>query len=294
MDRTVDVIGPRQLQRAGFDARRTLKASFLRLAKTGFSVADLALGEWPGPRVLIYHQVGSGMRGQMDVPSPSFREQMEWLSERGRFVRLEDVLAEAGAADADKAWVVTFDDGYDDIYRHAFPLLANLEIPFTLYLTTSYIESQQRYDNGAAPLTWAQVNEMIGSGLVTLGAHTHTHPDLRRLSRDEIAGELDRSNDLIAERTGVEPRHFCYPKGFWSAEAEREIVPRYDTATLGAGAPVTPQTSPYRICRVPVQRSDGLAFFKRKVKTGMRLEESARRVIKRYGVPSPESELVES
>jgi peptidoglycan/xylan/chitin deacetylase (PgdA/CDA1 family) len=294
VERTTDPIEPDQLHHAGFDTRRVLKSAALRVAKAGFSVADLALGSWPGPRVLIYHQVESGTKGQMDVPASRFRRQVEWLATRGRFARLEDVLTEAGSDDAERVWVLTFDDGYEDVYDHAFPVMRDAGIPFTLYLTTRPMEQRTRYDNGAAPLTWDQVNEMISTGLVTVGAHTHTHPDLRHLSRDRIADEFERSNRLIVERTGIVPRHFCYPKGYWSADAEEEIADRYDTATLGAGHPVTERTNPFRIHRVPVQRSDGEFFFKQKMKSGLRLEESARRAIKRYHLPSVEFDLAEA
>lgn len=294
MERVVDPAQSGATRSANGTLRRTLKSGVFRIAKTGFAAADLVLGDWPGPRILIYHQIGSGTKGQMDVPASVFERQIDWLGERGRFARLEDALGESGSPEGDRTWVLTFDDGYEDVYRNAYPLLSERRIPFTLYLTTERMESRKPYDNGASPLQWSQVSEMVNSGLVTIGAHTHSHPDLRHLSREEIATELNHSNQIITERTGFEPRHFCYPKGYWSAIAEPEIVARYDTATLGAGSPVTAATNPYRIHRVAVQRSDGFAFFQRKIAKGMRLEEATRRAIKGYDMPSPESELVNS
>jgi len=59
----------------------------------------------------------------------------------------------------------------------------------------------------------------------------------------------------------------------------------YSTAALGGGSPVTQHTDPFRIGRVPVQRSDRQFFFRRKVLRGMRLEERVRSLIKGYRNP---------
>ena len=90
---------------------------------------------------------------------------------------------------------------------------------------------------------------------------------------------------LIDARTGQAARHFAYPKGYWDPEAERVIRRYYDTAVLGAGAPVTATTDRYRIHRVAIQAGDGYLFFKRKIRGGMRLEERVRGAVKGYKRP---------
>jgi peptidoglycan/xylan/chitin deacetylase (PgdA/CDA1 family) len=187
-------------------------------------------------------------------------------------------------AEANRLFVLTFDDGYRDLYTTAFPILAERGLPFTLYLTTHPVETGDPLTDSdqAAPLTWDQVNEMLESGLMTLGAHTHRHVDLREYGPTRIAAELDRSNQLIEKRTGVHPRHFAYPWGYWSEDAEPLVRVRYDTATLGAGPPITEDTDLHRLHRIPVQRSDGMTFFRRKLDTGMQLEEKVRRRLRGY------------
>ncbi|MGH8937556.1 MAG: polysaccharide deacetylase family protein, partial [Acidimicrobiia bacterium] len=133
-----------------------------------------------------------------------------------------------------------------------------------------------------------QVSEMMASGLATIGAHTHRHPDLRTIKEDAIAEELDRSNELIEKHTGVGPRHFAYPKGYWAPRAEPLLRQRYASAVLGAGPPVTGETDPYRVHRIPVQRSDGVFFFTRKARTGLPAEERVRRALRGYRGPEKE------
>jgi len=173
------------------------------------------------------------------------------------------------------------------VYHRAWPLLCDAELPFVLYLTTDPVESRHPLTPGgrAEPLTWAHVNEMLDSGLMTLGAHTHEHRDLRSLGTAEIESEVDQSNELILRRTTVAARHFAYPWGYWSVEADPVIRDAYTTATLGSGCPVTAETDVFLLNRVPVQLSDGMPFFKRKMTTGMRLEDRTRRILVRYNGP---------
>jgi peptidoglycan/xylan/chitin deacetylase (PgdA/CDA1 family) len=254
-------------------------------AKSLFAVADLFLGSWPGPRILIYHQVGAGSGRQMDLAPAIFRGHVDWLESQGRIVGLGDALSGADDHDADRTFVLTFDDGYADFYENAFPFLRDRGIPFTLYLTTGHIETGEPLHIGDRPLTWDMVVEMVESGLVTLGAHTHTHPDLRGLTLAAVKGEVETANELIETRTGQKARHFAYPKGYWDPDAEAVIRRHYDTAVLGAGAPVTADTDPYRIHRVAIQGADRYLFFRRKIRGGMRLEERVRAAVKGYVHP---------
>jgi peptidoglycan/xylan/chitin deacetylase (PgdA/CDA1 family) len=254
-------------------------------AKSVFATADLFLGPWPGPRILIYHQIGAGYGRQMDLAPAIFRGHVDWLQSQGSIVGLGDALSGADDLDSHRNYVLTFDDGYADFYENAFPYLRDRAIPFTLYLTSGHIETGELLHEGDRPLTWDMVVEMVESGLVTLGAHTHTHADLRGMTMATVEEEIVRSNELIDARTGHVARHFAYPKGYWDPQAERVVRRYYDTAVLGAGAPVTASTDPYRIHRVAIQAADTYFFFKRKIRRGMRLEERVRSMARGYDHP---------
>jgi peptidoglycan/xylan/chitin deacetylase (PgdA/CDA1 family) len=259
-------------------------------AKSVFSLADLLVGRMPGPRILIYHELTPVRGPQMCLDPHLFGRQLEWMADHGEIVSFEDALAEP-QGDVLR-FVLTFDDGYAGVFEHAFPTLRRRAIPFTLYITTGLVDRDGVGEHGLEPLGWDQVTEMMGSGLMTLGAHTHNHPDLRGLPVAQIETELDRSNEVITDRTGVHPKHFAYPKGYWSADAEPLVRERYETAVLGGGEAVTSSTDRHRICRVPVQRSDGMFFFKRKMLRGMRFEEMARAKAKGYVNPPSAAEGV--
>ena len=162
-------------------------------AKSVFATADLFLGSWPGPRILIYHQIGAGSGRQMDLAPAIFRGHVDWLQSQGGIVGLGDALSGADDLDADRTFVLTFDDGYADFYENAFPYLRDRGIPFTLYLTSGHIETGEPLHAGDRPLTWDMVSEMVASGLVTIGG---PYPQPPRSPRHDTGCGQGRSREV--------------------------------------------------------------------------------------------------
>ena len=63
------------------------------------------------------------------------------------------------------------------------------------------------------PLLWSEAAEMIRSGLVSIGSHTHTHVIMSRCDPARAGDELRVSKRIIEERLGVTCDLFCYPNG---------------------------------------------------------------------------------
>ena len=256
-----------------------------RLLKAGAAISDPLWSPVRGPRILIYHQVGAGSGRQMDLDVDVFEAQLGWLSRHADVVAYETALA--NPADDGLQVVLTFDDGYADVYEHAFPLLRDFGMPFTLFLTTEPIETGVPLyaDGRSTPLGWWQIEEMMTTGLVTIGAHTHRHPDLRSLPPAEIDADLAASDQLVEQRLGVAPRHFAYPWGYWSEVADPVVRSRYDTAVLGRPGAFDAATDRYLIPRVPVQAADGIFFFGPRVRGGLMLEDRVRARLSGYRGP---------
>jgi peptidoglycan/xylan/chitin deacetylase (PgdA/CDA1 family) len=262
--------------------------SLTRTAVKAASVlSDAFLPPPPGPRVLIYHQVEAGLGRQMEVRLEDFRRQLDWLSANRQIVDLGEALVRWSETGSEQMAVLTFDDGYRDTYTKAFPLLQDLGLPFTLYLATESIETGVALgpSEQAAPLSWDEIGTMLESGLVTVGAHTHRHLDLRALSVDEVEDELGTSDDLIETRLGVRPAHFAYPWGYWSPSADRPVNDRYSSAALAGSRRARKDLEPHLLRRYPVQLSDGFRFFAARLRGGLRLEEALRRRLKGYQGP---------
>lgn len=256
-------------------------------AKTLFSTMDRMIGPFPGPRILIYHQIAAGNGKQMDLPSVLFIRQLDWLQAHGQIVSLSEALARRSESSSSSLFVLTFDDGYQDMFMNGFPVLAERRLPFVVYLATHSVDSGSPLatDRVATPITWEQVTKMCDTGLVTLGAHTHSHLDLRRAPEAHIEEELRTSNRLIEERVGSAPKHFAYPWGYWSSVGDRLVRQIYVSAALGGGKPIGPGSDPHLLHRIPIQQSDGMVFFGAKIRRGQRTEEWARRLAAGYRGP---------
>jgi peptidoglycan/xylan/chitin deacetylase (PgdA/CDA1 family) len=237
--------------------------------------------------VLCYHRVGGGSAAQLDLPSVLFEWQMKYLKRHHRVVRLDDVvqIAQSKASYPDDVVVITFDDGYEDVYRHAFPVLAKYHLPATVYLATSYVETGRAFPSaaqfngrdGGRPLTWQQAKEMQRSGLVTVGAHTHTHPNLTTLTTAQVNWEIATANQLIAERLGCAPVHFAYPWGRTSDSVKAIVTPVYRTSVLGGTRKnLYGHIDLNALLRVPIQRSDGRLFFRLKLGSYLLGEDAVR------------------
>jgi len=255
--------------------------------KAASALTDAFVPSPPGPRILIYHQVDAGLGREMEVHLEDFRRQLIWLSANRQVVDLGEALVRWAEPGSERMVVLTFDDGYRDTFTTAFPLLLEHGFPFTLYLATESIETGVSLGPAerAEPLSWDQIGTMLESGLLTVGAHTHRHLDLRRLSIDQVEDELGTSDDLIETRLGVRPAHFAYPWGFWSPSSDRPVTDRYSSAALAGSRRANRDLEPHLLHRYPVQLSDGFRFYRARLRGGLRLEEILRRRLKGYKGP---------
>jgi len=196
--------------------------------------------------VLCYHRFGADT-SKMVVSPFRFEEQMAYLALNGfhvvRLTDLEAFMAGERALPA-KSVVITFDDGYESVYRHAFPVLKKYSFPATLFVYSDFIGARDA-------LTWPQFKEMVRSGLVDLQAHSKTHRNLAERQpgetdetyRKNIDGELRAPRAMLEKRMaplGVRVRQFAYPFGA-ANDAVLDAMQRADyelglTVTAGGNA----------------------------------------------------------
>lgn len=270
-------VAPRE--RAG--GRRRAAVSLGRtVVKTVSAAADAARRHHAGVVVLLYHRIGLGTGSEVDLPTPLFAQHMEMLAASGRAATLDGALGvlDEGPPEGPDPVVVTFDDGTADFVDNALPVLERWRVPATLYVATHFVDEGVSFPRDGTPLSWSGLREVAASGLVTVGSHTHSHRLLDRTPDAEVDEELERSVELIGEHVGVEAAHFAYPKAVPpSPYAEAAVRSRFESAALaGAGANRYGATDRYRLSRAPVQVSDGIRWFRRKLDGGMLLEGALR------------------
>jgi len=171
--------------------------------------------------ILTYHRVGVPRAGTWErgtVPPARFRRQLRLLRALGfEFSPLGDVVGWLAGrqGQGSRRVALTFDDGYADVYGHAFPLLAEARIPAVMFLVAQRQTDEWAHPHGTGHLpllNWAQAREMADAG-VTFGSHSLTHARLTECEAERLRAEAADSKKLIEDALGREVRHFCYPYG---------------------------------------------------------------------------------
>ncbi|CAN5652665.1 N/A [soil metagenome] len=253
-----------------------------QVVKASAAGLDVVRRPTEGLVVLIYHRVG-GSGGSVDLDPGLFDEQMAELAASGMLRSLDEGLETVAApGSAERHLVsVTFDDGTADFVENALPILVRHQVPATLYLATKFADEGLDFPGGGRAISWGGLRDARTTGLIDVGAHTHSHVLLDRLEDRLVADELDRSNGLIEDQLGAPARHFAYPKAVLGSPTAREAVrSRYRSASV-AGTRANPigGTDPHLLQRSPVQVADGMRWFRRKASGGLRLEDDLRRRI---------------
>ena len=113
--------------------------------------------------------------------------------------------------------VVTFDDGFRDFYTTAFPILDRFGFKATVFLTSGLIG--KTFLNGRECLNEQEILELVARG-IEFGSHTVNHPQLKRLSSEEIVHELAGSKASIEDIVGLKVSLFSYPYSFPEEDVE--------------------------------------------------------------------------
>jgi peptidoglycan/xylan/chitin deacetylase (PgdA/CDA1 family) len=142
--------------------------------------------------------------------------------------------------------VITFDDGFEDFYVHALPILQRHSYSATLYLATNYIGGSSKWlwreHEAERPiLNWQQIREIQRSG-IECGAHSHTHAQLDLLPLEQTKQEIIDSKKLLEEQLQQTVHSFAYPHGYHTAAIKRMVreagfssacAVKYETSTKG-------------------------------------------------------------
>jgi peptidoglycan/xylan/chitin deacetylase (PgdA/CDA1 family) len=168
--------------------------------------------------------------------------------------------------------VITFDDGLRDFYTSAYPILDKFGFKATMFLTSGLIN--KTFPTGRECLREAEILELAAKG-IEFGSHTENHPQLKKLSTDEIAHELSASKATIEEIVGSPVTLFSYPYKFPEEDQKfsRNLIAML--VALGYSAEVTtiigttqPGDNPFYLKRLPINDCDDIPLFQAKLEGG--------------------------
>ncbi len=170
--------------------------------------------------ILYYHSIMVEPGNELRIPPEQFETQMRYLAERGYNVvsldQLYQYFYEKGIL-PEKPVVITFDDGYEDNYTNAYPILTKYGFTATVFVVTSYVD-------GKGFMSWNQLQELGDNGWQIEG-HTINHPSLVKDKLDDVSikRELTEVKDTLEKRFGRIVKFFAYPFGDYNAEVIRAV-----------------------------------------------------------------------
>ena len=100
--------------------------------------------EGPTARILYYHRVNDDRDPFFPAMSTGlFEREMEFVARHYKVISLDRLMEHLDASDPETVLTITFDDGYQDNFNHAFPILQRYGLPATIFLTTGSIDSRE-------------------------------------------------------------------------------------------------------------------------------------------------------
>jgi peptidoglycan/xylan/chitin deacetylase (PgdA/CDA1 family) len=248
-------------------------------------------------KILMYHRVNDAVHKELSVTQADFLWQMEYLKKKGwEVISLDEAVYRMKSGSIHKRnrlVVLTFDDGYEDFYINAFPVLSRYGYAAISYLVPGYIDSGDVFwwdgDLGESKLmSWEQIKVLKKSELIQFGSHTMRHIDLNLLDRWEVVEELRKSKEILQQRLAQEVRHFSYPRGIATKLSRDVAFTLYDTAvSIFNGDEILCgfDADLLQLKRLPVQRSDGRNLFVARLNGWLNPEEWLRRLVGRLTPP---------
>lgn len=192
-------------------------------------------------RVLAYHRI-SDEDDALSVSAHDFTEQLARLR-RWNFtiLTLADFEEHRSRRSKGRFAALTFDDGYEDNFTIARPIIENAGGRATFFVPTKLVETNNH-------MSWEQIVDLHGRGF-EIGSHTRTHRELPGLEPDALHDEIAGSKEDLERKLATEIESFAYPKGLFDHRAK--------AAVRHAGykrAVVTPRSSGHMADRFAIER----------------------------------------
>ena len=195
-------------------------------------------------RILMLHRVveqrsENPEQRELEVTPQYLEQTIKEYRQRGyRFVSIDQACDIITGKDKGKPFVcLTFDDGYQDNYDIAYPILKKLNVLFAVYVSTGFIDNKLPmwwYPDEQLGISTESVKALDTDPLCTIGAHTVSHPKLDTLAPKEQKKEIEQSLHELEVLLGHPVRHFSYPHGAYNADTLKIVSESGFTSALCA------------------------------------------------------------
>ncbi len=174
------------------------------------------------PSVLMYHSI-SDQKHPLSVSVKVFEKQIKYLVDNGyTFLKLKDLL-DIEKFYNQKAVLITFDDGLEDVYFNAIPILKKYKVPAIFFVPSDLLGIKFTRPEFKC-MNLDQVVEISNNEQFEIGSHTLSHRKLNHLTNDEINKELSLSKLFLEEKLNKEILSFAAPFGKYDQRVLSELI----------------------------------------------------------------------
>ena len=226
----------------------------------------------------MYHQIdepppkGTRLRGSTVHPN-RFASQMRWLKRLGYTgLSLSDLAPYIRGEKKGKVVGITFDDGYQNVYENALPILQQLGFSSTNFIVTGEISGENVWaqKTGSLPakiMSIEQIRDWDAKGQ-EIGSHTINHIYVAKSQPAVAQQQLIDSKHTLEDILQKEVPSFCYPYGDQSPQAREWVAQAgYQQAVSTQRGLARADDDLFALPRVNILRSTHGLHFLRKVLT---------------------------
>ena len=163
----------------------------------------------PASYVLMLHHVDDGNITPVSDCIIQYDQFIRLLKQDRKFMQMSDYLT--FKAQNNGKYLLTFDDGLEDVFRVVYPVLKAREIPFTIFVPVDLLDTP-------GYISIEQLKEMAKDPLVTIGSHGVSHRVMTTLSVGEQELELVESKKTLQRIIGKSVDVYAYPHGQFSSD----------------------------------------------------------------------------
>lgn len=217
--------------------------------------------------VLMYHSI-SEQDNKSSLSPYNFDKQMKFMKNMGfQTTHLKTLNYKK------KQFVITFDDGYEDIFINALPILLKYDFQAICFFVTESIGKTNIWDsnlknfNEMKIMDKKQIKSWSDNGML-IGSHTKNHANLKNLSYDEKYLQMSEPVNYFKDNFDINIEYFSYPFGSYDSKCLEISKDLYNYSFTTKRSRFNPSIhSTNEIPRVPINKKDGLFKFFLKTQT---------------------------
>ena len=220
--------------------------------------------------ILMYHSISDG-NNPLSVPIKNFEKQMKFMCHNGyKTINLKDL---SNLNRHKKFFIITFDDGYEDVFVNALPILNKYDFTATCFFVSKYLGKHNIWDENKSNykklnlMNKKQVYEWSKTGM-EIGSHSLDHKNLKNLNYNDKYFQITEPKRTFNKLFSIDIKTFSYPFGTTDDQSVEIVRDNYRYAVTTNRSRFTfNKFDNFKLPRIPINKKDNILKFYLKVNT---------------------------